>query len=161
MSKLLTPSVFESTILPKVEEYTLLYLSTPTLWSNRYTIRDGGNVIKLFYDDETSKHMKGRSQFHLIDLWYVSFTLSGTNMKCIIDNSKMVGTYKLIDLLAEGTDDYTSDDIMHFWSRFDAKWHSTHTRKGIRPKIVAKFNKLIDDAIEYGGKRAVREWRLS
>ncbi len=154
-----TRAEFESIVLPLAQEYTLEYLSNPTLWGGRYML-DGE---MLFYDDESSIHMKNRQKGHLINFWVVQFSLDGNYLVYEIENSKTVDGYKLIDLLYYGTEDkstYYEKNLMKFWSKFSGKWHSTYNRKGIRVEIVEAFRRLIDDSVLYGGKRAVREWRL-
>ena len=103
-------------ILQQASEYAKLYLSNPEVWKKKY-MHYGKD---MFYDTESSTHMKGRDDSHLIDQWIVTMELSSNKVKIVVDNDKLVkGSryWKLIDLLWYGTDDYESESDMLYWWR--------------------------------------------
>ena len=152
-----TRSEFENIILPRVEEYALEFLSTPELWGDSY-ILDGKY---LFFDEESSKEDVRRSSEHLIDTWEVKLQLVGDELEIEISASKEVDGWNLEELLFEGTSDYQvkGDYAMKFWYRYAEMWMTRKKRSGVRDFIVRAFKRLQRDAIHWGVRKAVKEWK--
>ena len=144
-------------ILSNAEQYTYEYLSNPDMWIQKHY----QNGKMLFYDDETSNYMENRNEEHLIDTWVVEMELNGTNLHTEITATKEVDGWNLEELLSQGTKDYEIPEegsTMVYWYRFSNSWQSGKKRKGIRQSILSAYQMFIDDAVDYGLRKAIDEW---
>lgn len=146
-------------VAPIAEDYAEAFLRNPEQWGSEFII-DG----KLaFVDTETSSHMFGRGQDHLIDQWNVRISPMPNGLDWEVTNEKMVGPYNLEQLLFNGTDDYhikPEDAPMSYWYRYQERWFGNRKmRHGIRPALVKLFRKLEKKGVLYGIRKAISEWR--
>ena len=142
---------WKSFVAMRSEDIMVEYLNN----QSNYPVINGERAF-IDYDTiyEHGKRNLWRSPEHLIDNWEARVQVDGKNFVVDITNSKFVGNWNLLDLLATGTSTYVvppHKKNMSFWSRYKDHWYfNMKSRSGIGLGFVHAMNTLINEAANYG-----------